>query len=307
MTRKTKISDPPEDIGRIVSIVRLLPPDAILKDHWELYFEKIRNDPGNLYSFLREQYEIEDEDAEYYLLSKADEFGDDDDDDSDEFLTDKKRSRAYKREKEWVDYTYQRQALKDCLEDLPSAFLAYIGSLEPTLEQLHESLSSDLSPRVRASFDQFVLMLRDNFMEKMIISELRKSVWRFNEAREYHTRLYSLVNYLESHKADKYGNPYHSGKSKLFAIEDCSIIDGKLVFLSDKFTQAFNGVEIDRLKICENCKKVFWVKRIDMKGCTTPCAKVLRTRKWREKTTEEQRLKYKINRIKRGKGREKED
>lgn len=74
--------------------------------------------------------------------------------------------------------------------------------------------------------------------------------------------------------------------------------DGILRITKDLLTEAIDEgkVETDRIRECEVCNQIFWAGRRDMRGCSTKCAKVLRTRRWREKTTEEQRTAYKVAR-----------
>jgi hypothetical protein len=48
-----------------------------------------------------------------------------------------------------------------------------------------------------------------------------------------------------------------------------------------------------RIRQCEVCLNIFWAGRITMKCCSTKCAHVLRTKRWREKYPS----KYKIQRI----------
>jgi hypothetical protein len=75
---------------------------------------------------------------------------------------------------------------------------------------------------------------------------------------------------------------------------------GRKYFELDSFAQAFSGTPDGRIKFCDQCGRVYWVRRTDAQvhGCTVACSKILRTRKWREKVTEVQKLKYKRNRIK---------
>jgi hypothetical protein len=294
MSRKEKISEPPEAIEKIISVVRLLPVAAELKSYHDSYFQRIHNDPDKLFSSLWEEYEIEDEDAENYYLRDLEEDDFDDEDDEDRRADPRTN---YRREKERAEDQYKRKALEECLLGLSDEFAAYVRSPEPaSLESLHEQFEERLT-RPMFSFQEFVHILNDKMIENLVSQRLFSAIQRYRNARENHARLYNLVAYLEAYRLDRYEHPYYPEKRKLFEIKDINVVDGKLRFLPDEFTEAFNGVDIDRIKLCGSCKKVFWVKRLDMKGCTTSCAKILRTRKWREKTTKEQRLKYKINRI----------
>ena len=58
--------------------------------------------------------------------------------------------------------------------------------------------------------------------------------------------------------------------------------------------QAMDGVEADRIRECRICGQIFWAGRTDQACCKRRCAKVLRTRRWREGYP----AKYKPQRIK---------
>jgi hypothetical protein len=56
--------------------------------------------------------------------------------------------------------------------------------------------------------------------------------------------------------------------------------------------QAIEGIEASRVRQCPICRNIFWAGRIDQPCCSTPCAKICRTRRWREGYIE----KYKVQR-----------
>jgi predicted nucleic acid-binding Zn ribbon protein len=49
----------------------------------------------------------------------------------------------------------------------------------------------------------------------------------------------------------------------------------------DEFLEAIDGVEASRVRSCEVCGIIFWAGRRDQLCCSTKCARVLRTRRWR--------------------------
>lgn len=55
----------------------------------------------------------------------------------------------------------------------------------------------------------------------------------------------------------------------------------------DELLDALNGIEIDRLRECEVCERIFWAARKDMKCCPRPrsCGNVYRQRLIRKKQT----------------------
>jgi hypothetical protein len=68
---------------------------------------------------------------------------------------------------------------------------------------------------------------------------------------------------------------------------------GRLNYSPPPFIKAIEGVEAARIRECEVCDQLFWAGRLDQKTCTTKCAKVLRTRRWRQNY----QTKYKLTRI----------
>lgn len=72
------------------------------------------------------------------------------------------------------------------------------------------------------------------------------------------------------------------------------IKDGLIHIETNKLAEALQGVDIDRLRICPVCNRIFWAKRNDQKACSNKCSGNLRIRKYRENYLE----KYKQQRIK---------
>jgi hypothetical protein len=46
--------------------------------------------------------------------------------------------------------------------------------------------------------------------------------------------------------------------------------------------QAIEGIEASRVCQCPICREIFWAGRIDQSCCTIRCARICRTRRWRE-------------------------
>jgi hypothetical protein len=58
--------------------------------------------------------------------------------------------------------------------------------------------------------------------------------------------------------------------------------EGKIHFSFDEFTEALQGIEISRIRVCENCSQIFWQGRTTQKGCNPKCASNIRVKKSRE-------------------------
>ena len=58
--------------------------------------------------------------------------------------------------------------------------------------------------------------------------------------------------------------------------------EGKFRVQHHPLLQAIEGVEVSRIRECDVCHQIFWAKRTDQHCCKQRCAKILRTRKWRQ-------------------------
>lgn len=291
-SRKERVREPSEAITNILNIVRLLPPDVKLDSFGMSFFDIVDKDPHDWFRGLYDSYELDPRQEETSRLGRviAGSYGDlEDRDDLDSFKTDMMV----------VENRYMVETLNNCLNGLPQGFVDYVAlpdrSLESISALISQAASSSVSTKETARFIGNSPYGSELFLRDGINSAGR----RYDTAIEFHERIYNLLNYVEKRASElKAGSRYYHETPLIFAMEFVDLVDGRVRFIPDKFTEAFEGVEADRLKRCGACGRVFWVRRTDQKGCTVSCAKVLRTRKWREKTTEEQRVKYKVNRIK---------
>jgi hypothetical protein len=48
------------------------------------------------------------------------------------------------------------------------------------------------------------------------------------------------------------------------------------------FLEVLQGIEVERIRLCAVCRKLFWAGRLDKIGCGEPCSRVLRQRRLRE-------------------------
>lgn len=280
MKRSEKVSEPNEGIANILSVVRLLPPDIELRDVWSSYFQLEKDDPEKQFSALREAYGI-DANEEW-----------------DDVELDEKSLNYYKRDKGLAKTEYMLEALSECLLNVPLEFLDYVDLPKPGLDAAYKRfLNSSIGGGM--SYENFILTVANSLelIENLYSIHVTESVLRYEFGRKNHQRVYALMTFLTSWKKQGRRSHYYELNSKVFPITEVAISENRLIIVPDEFTAAFNGVDIDRLGLCGSCGRVFWLKRLDMKGCSLSCGKILRTRKWREKITPKQRLKYKINRV----------
>lgn len=289
MKRGEKRSEPPEAAKEIFAIVDLLPPGLELSDQWELYLSFCQDDPDG----RKEQAE-----GWYHSVEEC------------EMLSPAELLKADIEEEFALFYVYgfySLKALRACVEGLPEEFVNYIDLPRSDPKWLYNSYvrrSNRSYMPFEESYESFLenadgmpdgLDFFDNLQYR---SPTNEACRRYRQARNWYTRLYHLADFLQTYVLDG-ESPYRDDPvAKVFRIDNIAVINERISFEPDRFTDAFLDVSIHRIRRCANCGRVFWAKRDDMKGCSLSCAKILRTRKWREKTTEEQRRKYKINRIK---------
>jgi hypothetical protein len=63
--------------------------------------------------------------------------------------------------------------------------------------------------------------------------------------------------------------------------------NGTIGNIQQEVAEMFVGVDLDRIRACEICNRIFWAKREDSKTCSPKCFGVLRTRDYRKLTDEE--------------------
>ena len=63
--------------------------------------------------------------------------------------------------------------------------------------------------------------------------------------------------------------------------------DGEFRASLPVFLELISTINLDRLRACEICNRVFWAKREESKTCSAPCFGILRTRRYRNLTPEE--------------------
>ena len=190
-------------------------------------------------------------------------------------------------------------SLLECFKGLPTTLTERLDFAPLDSERVYQLLK--LNTWMGGSFEDFQERSRNDteWLEAATQYAVVLDVCeRYSTMRSWYQRLYRIayiVSPIMTQSPDNIGKLYPA--KNVFGISHLTLINGRISFEPDKFTTAFMNVEIDRIRLCGACEKVFWANRIDMKGCTVQCAKVLRTRKWRSKP--ENKLEEKIRSIKR--------
>lgn len=171
--------------------------------------------------------------------------------------------------------------------------LDIVNSIPERLSFIHNRETLEAAMRgAAAEFRQFVAP--DGLHTDQQIHE---SIKRLHEADKWRAALDSFGYLVHLEK----GISYHYDEIPLAIYCD---EQGVIKLKENLFTEAIKeGIDAAQLARCTNekCQRLFFKGRKDQKTCSTACAKVLRTRKWREKTTPEQRQSYKIGRTRKKK------
>lgn len=268
---RQSVNKKPSLVARdIIEKIRLLPPGLDLPDFWAAYHRLEKQDPFNfgksIFGFRSSSGHLSVNDVE-------------------------ERCSAAK-----VNgiHLHRSMALETCTQGLPPAFNASLGIQPETSKRLVDLVSGErLFMRLEADVISDIL----DPLDRAVDSYQRVST-------DLYPRLYRLAK-LATVASNQSSVPIDrtriaaSGVSGQVSIQ---IENGILKVFPDEFLAAFNGIELGRLRLCQKCGRVFWANRSDARGCTARCSSALRTREWRDKTTDEQRTKYKINKIKASRG-----
>lgn len=276
-----------EKVIEILEIVRTLPPTVTLPGFFEVLIDSETGDPDGMYLWLAENYGFIDED-DLPFINEASE--------DEHYRADLQRSRNH----------YYRKALVQCVSGLPESFSRYVeipGTSREANLRLFETLLSG-GPVSLEVFYNYVSSSSVNLPNLEALG-LHEASRRYETAKRFHQQAYGLIQAITSFRRSSTGYFRSTVQRIDFAsIAEVDLGDGIIKFRADHFVTLFEGVDHNRLRLCDHCHRIFWVRRIDKNpdpdkkfGCSPECVTVLTTRKWREKTTPKQRENYKINRI----------
>jgi len=281
---RTKISEPPKEFAAILGIVRTLEADACLQDFDDVMSKLDLRFGAEHMLALNERFGLEPgidfHDGKGIETSLYDE---------------------YKKAFQQVQDTFRLAALNICVETLSTEFVRYV---DPPNEIESAAFREFTYWKPDTLYETFLHRSRNepHFLQYCYSGAIGSAVSRYQDGRRFHINLYKLVRYLEKIRAHGLGTlSLEARPTSPFSL---IVVKGKIRSVTDDFHDAIEGLEIERLRLCKNpsCGKVFWAKKKVRsglsEGCSPNCLTLLRTRKWRERTTEEQRKRYKINRIK---------
>ncbi len=122
------------------------------------------------------------------------------------------------------------------------------------------------------------------------------AVGRYDEFRETRKNLRELIHTYQNTKRRK----EESRKEGILFLNLFSTLsisstlrfnvdeEGKIRISGDLLGEALEGVEVERLRECEVCRRIFWAGRLDQHTDATPCRNILRKRRWRSNSNKRQ-------------------
>jgi hypothetical protein len=284
--RKGSLRHPPKEAGMILEIVRLLPPDGI-PDLSPVIQDLVDRDPDGVIADIwkaEEQWQNEFDPEVAVSVGPSLPYAE---------------SVLFSRG--FDDYSeYYLKALEQSVDGLSEEFVNYVRMPQKNLTYLFSVVKEAGVGGVRCqTYSSFQQMIQDhhptavNGLYYGIATRLARE--RYERARSWHTNLYDLAYMVHSIPPDDWSEPVTSVP---FGAE-LKIKDGSITIALDFFARAFQGVPGERICLCSVCGRVFWAPRLPSRSCSPKCTTRLSTRRWRDKTTPEQRDNYYRNRLSR--------
>jgi len=122
------------------------------------------------------------------------------------------------------------------------------------------------------------------------------------DRREEIVNLYDLLSSVRALLiaiADSRGGrievPYQAAEGLTVLVVDAN---GKIQVQPGPLIEVVKDVEVERIRRCSECNRLFWAGRMDKAACTKKCGQRRRVRLWRERYAERDREQYKLRRVK---------
>ncbi|HEY0080672.1 MAG TPA: hypothetical protein VGB73_18855 [Pyrinomonadaceae bacterium] len=180
-------------------------------------------------------------------------------------------------EEQFLHWIKKYKVLLIYLEKFPSNFKEYV--LENSQDYLTQINMNSLT---------------DNENIKHV-SEIHGALRRYDEFRDIREKLRRLIR-ITQFPSDKYG-------FALMFLNRISVYaslwvgkDGIAKVNLDTFAETINGVEVTRIRACNDCQRIFWAKRKDQSCCSKDCANRYHVRQHREKYASDP-IAYKLRRL----------
>jgi hypothetical protein len=188
----------------------------------------------------------------------------------------------------YFDSPTEQDAFVRVMEQLPASVIEFIGAANDPQSLDPQALAANLASRNR--YDTLVvaqkLLQEVGEINDYILEFFKEEGRPINEASLCQSWL--RLDFERSVDA-------HAGLTSLAPDNEC-----KARWKSGFLTQALDGAELARIRLCPICSSFFWAKRMNATCCCTEHAHRLRSRRWTERYPD----RYKKRRIERAEARE---
>jgi hypothetical protein len=205
------------------------------------------------------------------------------------------------------------QALQKGLRPVPSKLSRFIALANLALPECELPKTAGLSrelqvleispdPAKRSDWESRVMGALDSIPEQLprfreyihrayIAGGPRAALRAYNYILRIRINFYSIIVLSDgSHFTVK----FHLANPVELSID----VEGLVRIRVDEFTEALEGIEAKRIRLCEVCKRIFWAGRITQKCCSNSCSNKFRVHRFRYKTDEEKAA-YELRRMRR--------
>ncbi len=123
---------------------------------------------------------------------------------------------------------------------------------------------------------------------------LRKPVYIYDQFLRWREKLNEIAKFTTVFaKRKAKGKKVRTARSAEISCYFSITEEGKIDF-TDFFSSSLQGIEAERIRLCEICRRIFWAKRLDKWCCSIKCGQVRRKRIKRkaDKQKQQQREKW---------------
>jgi hypothetical protein len=207
-------------------------------------------------------------------------------------------------------------------EFLFNAYSLEMKHLENVLSMVQEELARDILEYSPSYADQNLDALIEDLKTRNIrlfvpevivkggINDFHRCMSRFDSLRNFYYLLkYLVFNWEQQQRDYKTFVRENKSKEKFFPLyakasewkkwNDFELIkinsEGRIKLALSGAIETLENIEIDRIRVCPRCEKIFWAGRINMVGCSE-CSPALKNKKWRDSVSAKQKDEYNKNR-----------
>ncbi len=157
-----------------------------------------------------------------------------------------------------------------------------VQTLEKVFSLLPENLKDHLNEKVNCKFESINRASLEKGEDISAHLEANRHEWLVHYYRFYdynRSNLRAIAKYMADRRA---GNPLWFPNVDLHYSAEINE-NNKLVAKPAALTAVLVGIDLDRIRFCEVCSKLFWAGRQDSKTCSYKCSNRLRQRRFIKK------------------------